>query len=76
MLTIDENTSVTATGTFEQFCEISKQLLSGNKIDRTVANVIANTVWNKSQDIRDGVRIDAMAKSIEDVEFIVDTFVK
>ena len=60
--------------TYEQFCEITNKLLSRQRIEGGVASVIANAVWNKSQDIRDCVRIDRMAKSIEDVNFIVDTF--
>ena len=39
--------------TCEQFFEITKQLLSHQKIEREVANLIASTVWAKSQDIRD-----------------------
>jgi holliday junction DNA helicase RuvB len=50
--------------TYEQFCEISKQLLSGIKIDGSVANVIANAVWNNTRDIRDCVRIGTLAKTM------------
>ena len=57
--------------TYEQFCEITTQLLS---CQSGVANLIANAVWNKSQDIRDCVRIGTMAKSIDDVRFLVDSF--
>jgi holliday junction DNA helicase RuvB len=59
--------------TYEQFCEITKQLLSHHKVDGGVASVIANAVWNKSRDIRDCVRIGKLARSAEDVGFIVDT---
>jgi MoxR-like ATPase len=61
--------------TYEQFCEITRHLLSGNKIDGSVANVIADAVWNKSQDIGDCIKIGTLAKSIEDVNFLVETFI-
>jgi holliday junction DNA helicase RuvB len=60
--------------TYEQFLEITNELLSHHKIERGVANIIANAVWNKSQDIRDCVRIGKLARSVEDVGFVVDTF--
>lgn len=34
--------------TYEQFCEISNELLSGHKVEVEVASVIANAVWNES----------------------------
>jgi hypothetical protein len=52
---------------------VSKRL-SSQKVQEGVASVKANAVWNKSRDIRDCVRISAMAKSIEDVNFLVQTF--
>jgi replication-associated recombination protein RarA len=58
--------------TYEQFFEITKQLLSHRKIEREVANLVASAVWAKSQDIRDCVRIGSMAKTIEDVDFLVN----
>ena len=58
--------------TYEQFFEITKQLLSRQKIEREVANLIASAVWAKSQDIRDCVRIGSMAKTMEDVDFLVN----
>jgi hypothetical protein len=41
---------------------------------KAVAKVVANAVWNKSQDIRDCIKIGTLAKSTKDVEFIVDKF--
>ena len=58
--------------TYEQFLEITKQLLSHQKIERKVANLVASAVWAKSQDIRDCVKIGSMAKTIEDVDFLVN----
>ncbi len=60
--------------TYEQFCDITVQLLSNSKIEKGVASAIANAVWTKSQDIRDCVKIGSMAKNISDVEFLVDNF--
>jgi holliday junction DNA helicase RuvB len=59
---------------YEQFCDITEKLLLRQKIDERVANVIADTVWDKSQDIRDCVKIGTIGKTTTDVEFIVDTF--
>lgn len=53
--------------TYEQFSEITKELLSHHKIEEGFADIIANTVWAKSEDIRDRVKIDNIAKCIEDV---------
>ncbi len=61
--------------THEQFCGVTEKLLLRHKIDEGAASVIAGAVWNKSRDIRDCVRIGTMAKSIQDVNFLVDTFI-
>jgi hypothetical protein len=60
--------------TYEQFCEITEQLLSRRRMDGSVAKVIANVVWSKSQDIRDCVKIGTIVKTITDVEFVLDEF--
>ncbi|HET7390846.1 MAG TPA: AAA family ATPase [Nitrososphaeraceae archaeon] len=60
--------------TYEQFLEITNKLLTRQMIEEGVASVIANAVWNKSRDIRDCVRIGKLAGSVEDVGFIVSTF--
>ena len=54
--------------TYKQFCEIANKLLSRHKIEEGIA------VWSKSRDIRDYVRICKLARSAEDVKFVVDTF--
>ena len=62
---------------YEQFYEITVQLLTRqHKVKQEIANAIAHAVWNKmkSANFRDCVRLGRMAKSIEDVNFIVDTF--
>jgi len=60
--------------TYEQFCSITEKLLSRHNVERGVVNVVANAVWNKSQDIRDCIKIGTLAKSPKDVEFIVHEF--
>jgi holliday junction DNA helicase RuvB len=50
--------------TYEQFCEITKQVISRQKVEGQ----------NKSQDVRDCVRVGTLAKSTKDVEFIVNKF--
>jgi holliday junction DNA helicase RuvB len=60
--------------TYEEFCGIAESLLSRRKIGVEVARIVAKAVWNKSRDVRDCVRIGTIAKSIEDVKFLVETF--
>jgi Holliday junction DNA helicase RuvB len=61
---------------FEQFCQIAKRILTEqHKVNEEIAKNTAYLVWNKleSRNIRDCVRIGRIAKSVEDVDFIVDT---
>jgi ATP-dependent Lon protease len=60
--------------TYEQFCDITEKLLLRQRIEAQVVGAIAGAVWNKSQDIRDCIKIGTLAKSTKDVEFIVDKF--
>jgi holliday junction DNA helicase RuvB len=60
--------------TYEQFCEITKQVLSSHNVDGGLASVIAGAVWNNSRDIRDCVKIGKLARSEEDVDFLVNMF--
>jgi holliday junction DNA helicase RuvB len=65
--------------TYEQFYQITLQLLTQSqqhKVKEEIANAAVDAVWNKmkSGNIRDCVKIGRMAKSIEDVNFIADTF--
>jgi MoxR-like ATPase len=62
------------TYTYEQFCEITKQVLSRHNVDVRLAGVITDAVWNKSRDIRDCVKIGKLVRSEEDVDFLVDMF--
>ena len=61
---------------YEQFCEITVSLLiKQHKVKEEIAKTTAYMVWNtmRSRNIRDYVRIGRMAKSVEDINFIVDT---
>ncbi|MBV9668232.1 MAG: ATP-binding protein [Nitrososphaeraceae archaeon] len=61
---------------YEQFCQITVSLvINQHKVKEEIAKATAYTVWNRmrSRNIRDCVRIGRMAKSIEDINFIVDT---
>jgi holliday junction DNA helicase RuvB len=61
---------------YEQFCQITMRLLiEQHKVEEEIAKATAHIVWNKmrSRNIRDCVRIGRMAKSVEDVNFIIDT---
>ncbi|MFY9871317.1 MAG: AAA family ATPase [Candidatus Nitrosopolaris sp.] len=60
--------------TYEQFCEITKQVLSSHNVDGGLASVIAGAVWNDSRDIRDCVKIGKLAGSEEDVDILVNMF--
>ena len=46
------------------------------RVKEEIAKTVANFVWDTSATIRDCVKIARMAKSIEDVMFIADTFLK
>jgi Holliday junction DNA helicase RuvB len=65
---------------YEQFYEITTSLLTGQKynVDEEIAQSISDAVWTrmKSANIRDCIRIGLIAKSVKDVNFIVDTFSK
>lgn len=50
-------------------------LIKQHKVEEEIAKATAHMVWNKmrSRNIRDCVRIGRMAKSVQDVDFIIDT---
>src|SRR5881628_3849895 len=49
--------------TFEQFTEIAVSRLTKEKVDKQVASVIAQRVWNEldSRDIRDVIKVGRLA---------------
>src|SRR5919109_3616773 len=64
---------------YEQFCQITVSLLiNQHKVKKEIPNATAYVVWNKmrSRNVRDCVRIGRMAKSIEDINFIVNTLLR
>jgi holliday junction DNA helicase RuvB len=61
--------------TYEQFYQISVHLLTQNhKVSIDIAKNISDKVWANSRNIRDCVRIGSMAKSVDDIQFLVGTF--
>jgi Holliday junction DNA helicase RuvB len=61
--------------TYQQFYQISMHLLTkGHKVSIDIAKNISDKVWANSRNIRDCVRIGRMAKSVDDIQFLVGTF--
>jgi holliday junction DNA helicase RuvB len=66
--------------TYEQFFEITVRLLTSDQhnVDEEIAKVTANAVWRNTsstaRNIRDCVRVAKMAKSAEDVKWLVKSF--
>jgi Holliday junction DNA helicase RuvB len=58
--------------TYDQFCGITLRLLHDQA---KIAPAIANAVWNTSRNIRDCVRIGRLARTEEDVQFLIDKFI-
>jgi len=61
---------------YQQFSQITMRLLIEQyKIDEDIAKATAYMVWNKtrSRNIRDCVRIARMAKTVQEVDFIINT---
>ena len=64
--------------TYEQFYEITVRLLTSDlySVDEEIAKTAAEAVWNTSRNIRDTIKIAKMAKSMEDVDWVVSNFLK
>jgi replication-associated recombination protein RarA len=62
--------------TYEQFYEIILKLLISNQynIDKEIAKVTSVAVWKTSRNIRDVIKIATMAKSVQDVDWLVGNF--
>ena len=62
--------------TYEKFYRILLGLLTSNQydVDEDIANATTNAVWKTSRNIRDAIKIAKMAKSLEDVYWLVATF--
>jgi holliday junction DNA helicase RuvB len=59
--------------TFEEFREIAVGRLTKEKVDKQVASVIAEKVWNElgSRDIRDVIKVGRLVSNIQEVSSIV-----
>lgn len=64
--------------TYEQFYEITTRLPTSNqyKVDKGIARATADSAWNTTQNIRDCVRVAKISKSVEDVNWLVNGFLK
>ena len=64
--------------TYEQFYEITERLLTSNQysVGEEIAKATAKAVWNTSRNIRDATKIAKMAKSVEDVDWVVSNFLR
>jgi DNA polymerase III delta prime subunit len=64
--------------TYEQFFDITVTLLTSGQhnIDEEIAKATADAVWSTStaRNIRDCVRVAKMAKSVEDINWLVKSF--
>jgi replication-associated recombination protein RarA len=62
--------------TYEQFYEITVRVLTSDQhsVDEEIAKATADAVWSTTQNIRDCVRVAKMAKSVEDVKWLVKSF--
>ncbi|MDQ6668305.1 MAG: hypothetical protein M3Y53_08795, partial [Thermoproteota archaeon] len=56
--------------------EVASHMLVQEGVESELASKIANAVWwkMKSKDIRDCLKIGRLAKSEQDINWIVDTF--
>ena len=63
--------------TYEQFYEITLQLLTSNQynVDEDIAKAIAEAVWNTSRNIRESIRLARISKSVEDVKWLATVFI-
>jgi replication-associated recombination protein RarA len=67
--------------TYEQFSDITVRLLTASNqhnVNEEIAKATTDAVWNTStaRNIRDCVRVAKMAKSVEDVNWLVNAFLK
>jgi replication-associated recombination protein RarA len=62
--------------TYKQFYDITVRLLTSDQysVDEEIAVATANAVWSTTQNIRDCIRVAKMAKSVEDVKWLVKSF--
>jgi hypothetical protein len=58
--------------------EFNSSIITSNRydVDEKIAKAIADAVWNTSRNIRDSVKIARVAKAVEDVDWLVTTFLR
>ena len=59
--------------TFEEFTDIAIRRLAKEKVDKYIATIIAEKVWNElgSRDIRDVIKVARLVATSEEVPFVV-----
>jgi hypothetical protein len=65
--------------TYDEFCDIAAKLLGKRyNHDKELSLKIAGTIWNKikSRDVRDLLQADKLSKTLDDVDFVVNTLQK
>jgi Holliday junction DNA helicase RuvB len=64
--------------TYGQFYEITLQLLTSNQynVDEEITKASIEAVWNTSRNLRDCLKIARMSNSVENVNWLVTTFLK
>ena len=62
--------------TYEQFYGVTVRLLTSHhyNVDEEIARTTADAVWKTSKNIRDSIKIARMAKAVEDVKWLVQSF--
>ena len=62
--------------TYKQFYGITVRLLTSNhyNVDEEIAKATADAVWKTSRNIRESIRIAKIAKTVEDVDLLANTF--
>ena len=57
---------------------INLKLLTSSQfnVEEEIAKVIVEAVWNTSRNIRGSIKIAAIARSLEDIDWLVTTFLR
>jgi hypothetical protein len=45
-------------------------------VDEEIAQATAEAIWRTSRNVRDSIKIAKMSKSVEDVDWLITTFLK
>jgi hypothetical protein len=62
--------------TYEQFYEVTVRLLTSDQynVDEEMAEATTERVWRTSRNIRNSIKMAKIAKSVEDVNWLVKSF--